>query len=188
MTYQMGGPGAGPEVFRKCSGTTKTLVLDSRHKSLYGIRLGVQVSLRCGFATPGSSGFRRGVVVRYRLLPTKGGRLPTAIQDNQRSQGCALAPQAEGVLVFVLAIPHAFALQERRAPALLVRRFAGALYLLPLACMDAIKKDARSFFDTVYAQNQRPRLRHEAHFHLGWMFDVTVIVTLLIAVIGYFTA
>ena len=100
MTYQMGGPGAGPEVFRKCSGTTKTLVLDSRHKSLYGIRLGVQVSLRCGFATPGSSGFRRGVVVRYRLLPTKGGRLPTAIQDNQRSQGCALAPQAADVLVF----------------------------------------------------------------------------------------
>ena len=54
--------------------------------------------------------------------------------------------------------------------------------------MDAIKKDARSFFDTVYAPNQRPRLRHEAHFHLGWMFDVTVIVALLIAVIGYFTA
>lgn len=54
--------------------------------------------------------------------------------------------------------------------------------------MDAIKKDARSIFNTAYARDQRPRFRRDEHFHLGWMFDVTVIVALLIAVVGYIMA
>ena len=80
---------------RKLSGTTKTSFLVPLCNCLFGIGLGGQGLSFVPHSTPGSSGFRRGVVVRYRLLPTKGGRLPTAIQDNQRSQGCALAPQAE---------------------------------------------------------------------------------------------
>ena len=89
---------------------------------------------------------------------------------------------------FVLAIPHSLAPQERRARALLVRRFGGALYFLLNAHMDVIKKDASSYFNAAYARNQQPRYRREEHFHLGWTFDVMVIVTLLIAVLGYFTA
>ena len=70
----------------------------------------------------------------------------------------------------------------------MVRRFAGAFYFLLNAHMEAIKKDASGFFKTAYAQDQRSRYRREEHFHLGWTFDVLVIVALLIAVVGYFTA
>jgi hypothetical protein len=71
---------------------------------------------------------------------------------------------------------------------LLVRRFAGALYFLLNAHMEVIKKDASGFLKTAYAHDQRPRYRREEHFHLGWTFDVLVIVVLLIAVVGYLTA
>lgn len=65
---------------------------------------------------------------------------------------------------------------------------SGLPYFLPNICMDAINKDTSGFFKTAYARDQRsPRYRREEPFHLGWWFDVTVIVALLIAVVGYIT-
>ena len=73
--------------------------------------------------------------------------------------------------------------------AFLVRRIAGAFYLLPIIRMDAINKDAHTVLKAAYARHQpRPRYSRAEPYHLGWTFDVAVIVTLLIAVAGCLTA
>jgi hypothetical protein len=81
----------------------------------------------------------------------------------------------------------ALSIQGGVAP-VLVAGPSGLPYFLPNACMDAIKKDARSLFKTAYAREQpRPRYRRDEPYHLGWAFDVAVIVVFLIAVVGYIT-
>ena len=64
------------------------------------------------------------LVVRYRSVPTTGGRLPATIQVNQRGQGHAPGTPSwppQYVFVFCVAIPRPLAHQERRAVAFVVR-------------------------------------------------------------------
>jgi hypothetical protein len=86
-----------------------------------------------------------------------------------------------------LAIPHSLAHQERRAIAFMAGP-SGLSYFFPHLRMDTPVKSVRGLFAAAYSPDQKPRFRHNDHFHLGWMFDATVIIALLIAAVGLFTA
>jgi len=61
---------------------------------------------------------------------------------------------------------------------------SGLPYFLPHTRMDAIKMLVRDFFVNAYTQPKPHATRRP--FHLGWTFDLAVVVVLLIAATGYF--
>jgi hypothetical protein len=99
MRHFFGCPEVVRGAVRKPSGTTNRAICECLRKSVLVARLGCQGSTRFASSTPGPSGFRRMGGCSLRSIPTTGGRLPATIQDNQRGQGYAPAPQARRVAV-----------------------------------------------------------------------------------------